>query len=227
MRRLIGLILIMIICFPLSSLTLDKEGYGETREEAKTDAAAELSRYLYSSVDTTTVTTLFDSGSEYEASYLNNTEIRSQMPLLGVSYTYRYSNGYYISVAHMDSEISLPMYYLELDSFIDELSMPDLEGMDSIEAAGILNTVLRRFEEYRKLVCVVAALGGSYEKTPITTENAIRTALSKINGTVDSMKKAAFVLTQGCECSGIFIEQPLPLADSVASDFSILLANAL
>ena len=218
---------VLLLSVPLFCLTIEREGVGETIEGARSEAAAEISRFLYSNVDATTVATLFDSGEGIESSILIEAGLRSQLPLLGVTYTDRVVGDLCYSTATMDSRTSLPLYYEYLDLMMDSLSMPSLEGVGTIEAASILNGILDSFEEYKKLAYVVKALGGVYGKEPSVSEGEIRSILSKVNGTIDSLDKAAFVLVKGCDFSGIYVESPMPVSDSVASDFSAVFANAI
>ncbi|MBO4387951.1 MAG: DUF4384 domain-containing protein [Spirochaetales bacterium] len=227
MRKSFVLLILLLVCFPLMSRAAEGQGCGTTVSEARTEAAAELSRYLYTMVDTTVITTLSDSGNGVEASFYQGTQVSSNMPLLGVTYNDRYTGGIWTSTARIDSEKSLPLYFEALDPVVADLVMPDLTGIGSAEAAALLNAVLERFDEYRKLRYVVSALGGSYEKQPSVTEAEIRSVLIRVNGTVDSLAKAASILTAGCAYDGIYVELPLPAADNVASDFSIIFADAL
>lgn len=228
MKKAFSILIILLVSFPLMCLVIEQEGWGATVSEARTEAAAELSKYLYSSVDSTTTTTVSDSQRGLEESFYKGTEIRSQLPLLGVSYSERKESGSYVSTARMDSSVSLPMYYSELNSVVSRLEkMPDLKGIGTIKAAEILNGMLDDYEEYKKLKYIVVALNGNFFRSPGITENEIRDALVRVNGTIDSFEKAALVLTQGCTYSGIYVEQPLPSADNVASDFSIIFGDAI
>ena len=219
--------MILLLTFPLFCLSVEGVGYGETEAEARAEAAAELSRYLYLNVDSKTVATLTDSAGGSGSSFFSGTELSSQMPLLGVTYKDSLEWEVFVSTAHMESSVSLPMYYEALDAAIGAIYMPDLAGVSSINAVRILNEVLESFEEYRKLSYVVAALGGNYTKRPSVLEGDIKALLSKMVGTIDSLEKAAQVLVQDCSYSRIFVEMPLPVVDNVASDFSVVLSNAL
>lgn len=226
-KALCILLLLLFASFQLIGLSVERTGYGETEAEARADAAAELSKYLYMSVDSRTVSTLLDDGQSNVGSYFSGTEISSQMPLLGVTYTDALEWEYFVSTAHMESSVSLPMYYEALDATIDSLVMPDLTGVSSINAVKLLNEILEGLEEYRKLTYVTAALGGVYLKKPSVTEGEIKSLLAKMIGTIDSLEKAAQVLTRDCSYSGVYVEQPLPVTDNVASDFSAVFSNAL
>ena len=227
MKKALSIIVILFVSLPLMCLIIEKKGYGSSIAEARTEAASELSKYLYINVNTTTITTMADNGSGVEASYYAGTEIRSQLPLLGIEYSDGIEAGVYVSTAKMDSLISLPLYYERLNTVIDSMILPSLEGIGSIEATRILNNVLLDYEEVRKLKYIVVALGGVFEKYPAISESEIKALLIKLNGTVDSFDKAAFVLTQDCALTDIFVEQPLPTLDDVASDFSIVFSEVL
>ena len=228
MKKITLVVLIVIaISFSVFGLSVERVGYGETEAEARAEAAAELSRFLYLNVDARTVTTISDDGQNNGGSFFSGTEISSQMPLLGVTYTDTLEWEVFVSTAHMESSVSLPMYYEALDAIIDSLKMPDLAGVSSINAVKILNGILEDYEEYRKLTYVMAALGGVYIKKPAVSEGEIKATLAKMTGTIDSLEKAAQVLTRDCSYTGVYVEQPLPVADSVASDFSAVFSNAL
>lgn len=239
--KLTRLLLLAFLVLPALALgaqarTLSGEGRGASEDEARQlalkDLGSQIEVKVESVVEAQEKYAEEKGSSQYKASFNAKVKTTVDLPLLGVDMKTFNQKGTFQAVATMDGKKALPLYREKavetikgLDAMVRKL--PSLAGK-TLEPDHLL-AMLSEVEQLEKYRSVMAALGLETKDIPQSPVQMaeIKTRLLEIEGTLDTLEKAARKLSKGIDQKNIYVYPPVAPGSTEITAFAGALRSAV
>ena len=206
MKRFILTITMLCLTMIISAATLTGTGTGSSEDSAKSMAMQDLTMKISVDVKSRIVDWTEEGGvgkasssSEYSA---NLVDMASDMPVLGASFDTSWKPSksgqrIYTCTISMDTASSLPLYEKAINEIINRINgniTAAKKKKNTKAKTDILETVLTDMTQYNKYLMAAVYLGLANPPRPAMTEAEIRTMISDIQKTADSIDYAGNVI---------------------------------
>jgi hypothetical protein len=202
-RLLSSVIAILLCCVPsaLWAVDLMGEGFGATREEARKNALADLSRRIAAEVQAEQTRREELTGDDFTTNASSQIKVTSHLPLLGVETPVLPDVEGYSASAMMSSEKAVPIYRARLEQLQTKIErawaeLPTLTR--NAERIPLLQALWQDMEDYQRHWTVLLVLGGTQDARQLSiSEVEVRAQLQQAQTIPDSLEQVAQLLTQG------------------------------
>ena len=175
--NLVIIYLLLLLPFSLFAQELQGVGYGNTTEEAKEEALADLSSAIKVQVFSKHEQTTIKSNDKVSSDYTRWTKLSTNVPLISPSIYYSKENGKRKATAVLDKP---ELYSDKLSSIaekIDTILKDVKEGGDKSLNYRLLTSVQPLYDEYESYQVVADVLGVDYVKPKISSSESLNMLL--------------------------------------------------
>lgn len=202
--NLVIIYLLLLLPFSLFAQELQGVGYGNTTEEAKEEALADLSSAIKVQVFSKHEQTTIKSNDKVSSDYTRWTKLSTNVPLISPSIYYSKENGKRKATAVLDKP---ELYSDKLSSIaekIDTITKDVKQGGDKSLNYRLLTSVQPLYDEYESYQVVADVLGIDYRKPQISSAQALNMLL-ELQTAPPSLEVAAEVLTKEMNEKNIYV----------------------
>ena len=206
MKKLNLVIIYLLLLLPVSLFAQELQGvgYGNTTEEAKEEALADLSSAIKVQVFSKHEQTTIKSNDKVSSDYTRWTKLSTNVPLISPSIYYSKENGKRKATAILDKP---ELYSDKLSSIaekIDTITKDVKQGGDKSLNYRLLTSVQPLYDEYESYQVVADVLGIDYRKPQISSAQALNMLL-ELQTAPPSLEVAAEVLTKEMNEKNIYV----------------------
>ena len=206
MKKLSLVIIYLLLLLPVSLFAQELQGigYGNTTEEAKEEALADLSSAIKVQVFSKHEQTTIKSNDKVSSDYTRWTKLSTNVPLISPSIYYSKENGKRKATAVLDKP---ELYSDKLSSIaekIDTITKDVKQGGDKSLNYRLLTSVQPLYDEYESYQVVADVLGIDYRKPQISSAQALNMLL-ELQTAPPSLEVAAEVLTKEMNEKNIYV----------------------
>ncbi|MCG8572297.1 MAG: hypothetical protein MJB14_19360 [Spirochaetes bacterium] len=235
MKRMAILFLVLFTMqFYLSSIEITGTGYGDTREESKKYALADLSSYIEIEVKSEAKEIIREIEKNNNSSVSSISEsivqVKSDLPLLGVEFVTVKSKNKFITTAILNSNKSLPLYKMKLIELKKELDK-DIElskkNTDQNQKYQILMRMYSNVQLFQKFKIVTIFLK-SLELPQINiTLSEIRSKISELEQNFTSLDLACRKIGSELHNPKTFVFPPITGNSSEITQLAKIIKNLI
>ncbi|MFV2055582.1 MAG: hypothetical protein ACC707_03900 [Thiohalomonadales bacterium] len=224
--RLVVTVLGLLLCSPVFAVSITGAGYGNTNNQAKSNALATLSESILVEIKSSFDSFQTNQG-RLEAS--RRVHMQSDLPLLGANVIVIAKDKQYHATAVLNSDRSIPLYIEKLNDLyikIEVLAKRNLATIDDGDKRyALLNTLLTDLEMYKKYQTVARFLGAKNIVQPDVTAAELEAQLLTIRQSIPSMSLAGRYLANNISQQSIYVFPAHPIKSREITPFARLLRD--
>lgn len=216
----------LLISHSVLAFNLTGEGYGVTRDDAKKQALAALSEALQ--VEVKSETDIYNSNiTGTKAS--NRIQTLSELPLLGVDFTFINKTNEYFCTGYLDSNKSSRLYQEKIALLVGSLNAmyKNLTKSAGSNRYQLLSDILSKLDQYEKYQLVARLLGVQHSTTLPMTVSQIKGEMLSIEAAVPSLDLAAKLLTRDLINERMFVFAAMPQGSQEVTELSRVLRDKI
>lgn len=221
----------MLICcaFPLFA-DVSAVGYGASEDEARSNAASELSFVIYSDVRAKLNTYATDAAESPVQTVTKEVNVTSSIPLMGATYNTVNSDGEYMTTAYLTSKDALPVYVKASEEAVRAVnsSYKEYEKAkdDSARYAAVMSAIAG-YENFIRLRAVFNILGGVADISPVVTYEHLEQLKGGLTEVSDSMKHTAAMIVSELKSGNAYVYYPTYIDSQEVTEFGSLFRDML
>lgn len=217
--RFLSLVCFFLFSHSAAALSLNGEGYGATRDEARKQALASLSEALQVEVKSETdILKSTESGTQAS----NRVHTLSELPLLGVEFTFHNKANEKYCISYLDTAKASTLYKEKLSLLKKEFSnmRQQLSQTKRTEQYALLSDMLSKHDQFEKYLLVARFIG--LKNTPSLGMSAsnIKGQMLTIESAVPSLALAAKLLTRDLPGERVYVYPAMPRDSQEATELS-------
>ena len=181
-KILISLVLLLAICVPVLSISLEATGYGSTKEKALRNAREELAKSIQVTVSGVSQVRVTDTGSAKIESFKEDFSESTNLELLGVKVivnplqivTKSITESQFQATVGIDGSQSLPLYFAKLEDLLKIIEDTESSSIASLQTKkNILRHQIESYNQFEAYKYLALQLGATIQNIPLPQRTKI------------------------------------------------------
>jgi hypothetical protein len=194
---------ILLLILMLPSLLVGAEfrgaGFGKTVKEAKYAALSDLSQSIKSEVNSNFIHYKSATGDKLSSKFEGDVQVSSNLPIIGAEFELYDHQDLIEALVKLSPLKAKALYSQKLSTLYDEIESLEKrvrKAKNSIEKEQLLGLLLERLNEYERYRSVAIIVGVEGSRNPGVSRAEVQGDLLGLQSSIDSIKKAASVLSK-------------------------------